>query len=517
MVLERSIEEGAAALPPPMSEEEYARKFFRSKAIYIDPIMLENDEIRYELTLRNQNAGGTNRERCVRLINLFTAESRTNEVDELKMVCEELILKFLVRIEDAARGKGARPKDTQPNTTRHMARSNNDAHVTEQLIDLTIPDTANFQTVQELEQRQLSNAANDEFRERGSRTNESRLISEANLTFPTMSAWGHTRENTSSSGGLPANQSLNQFLAIPDGMRSEGNQRNVRFQLDEANGQNRESLNREIFDTPRPQAAQIENAFAGQTGRQSDVSNRSDPFSTFSIPSNFSDSVWGNNNADSTRIPPSDHSHSNHNIDPIDRSHVHNDTVALASNTYMIDNQRGGEVPQGQWVWLPAVCSGSANQVPSLNGPGRFVFVPYDEPNAWRVLLNTERQLNDIRQAQAAENAMRNLTVGSNTSTRNSTGTCDSERNMPRRSVSNMSGLTEPGERQFWPQYQPMYQPRLKPTPVHLWKISFSGDEKPTELTLVLCVHQEVHELGGIRRNVTSSFSLSVSPKRCTR
>lgn len=129
----------------------------------------------------------------------------------------------------------------------------------------------------------------------------------------------------------------------------------------------------------------------------------------------------------------------------------------IVNRTYAISRVDDEGPPQGQYVFVPYQACSRAGNPPSLNDPGEFVFIPYDEPNAWKTIINTVNKPRIVRGRSSTP------PIGEESED----GTDVPEQRLSTRPYRNTALPTQ----------------RLEAVPVFHWKISFSGDETKKDTT----------------------------------
>lgn len=582
MVLERSNQgdlNDQAAAGNDERLDESSRQILRDEIIVINPILLLQDEMQYELVLRALSTAGRHRDKTGRLRPILEAERRNNvfpkeshvalrkDTEECQAKLKEVAQTLQLRTLDTNQmhrtatlcahlemrvGRMYPQSPTEDETVREMrqmvdfyineylnklqematrtgARSRpptqQNANVTvtpvEPLIDLTennspltnrtnVRDGNGFSQIDQTFAMPVLNMSDG-----NDRTGQDRSRMEAvrNAKVNARSTWvqGGTTYNSAHLAqitlpteanwtGVPMANSLTQsqeralnrvydsglegesFVQNFSNCRSDG-PRNVRFSL--GSHSDRGEVSRTIFDTPHPRGNVIyPNVLAPNDGRHSDASNKT----MQSGASGFSAGMTSRSDSHSTRMPEQFDANVHASCGP------RNDQLRPPVNqTYVINDGNGNRAPEGQWIYVPGNSSGRRDQQPSMMDSGEWVFIPYEEPNAWKSILgNAEARdvhsQNERRPISNVAPAVHERTWASTFAAPNSGNDHEhhgvSDPGVMNSTYPNYSNLsTNAPQRTSHPGGFPNYQPRLKPLPVHLWKISFSGEEKPSEST----------------------------------
>lgn len=343
---------------------------------------------------------------------------------------------------------------------------------------------------------------------------------------PTAAQWsGITTANTlaNAQSGAQRGEQINGVDGVSFVRNFNQNvPRNVRFS--DGSQPSRERVDREVPDTPYPRGQ-----FPQQNPRYSDASNGS----WFSGTSNFSDYMSRQVDTQSTRLPDqfARENEAQGVYPPLPRHPV------PENGTYTI--REGPRAPEGQWVYVPGNSDGYRDKQPSTLDYGEWVFIPYDEPNAWTTIINHvpprrdemrshqirpqyerdpprsvcqsmpsqqpcpsslpnrqpsvqprpchERGLTCVDQdrftGREFPGAIANVDRSNGYSSMSSNyAACPSAVHTSQQAYPNMSRSC-PHISQSGQSTMSHFPLRLKPLPVHLWKISFSGDDKPKEVT----------------------------------
>lgn len=245
-------------------------------------------------------------------------------------------------------------------------------------------------------------------------------------------------------------------------------QKNVRFSENRMPERN-QGVNHGRHDTPhpasgrKPQFYDENEGFRNPFERSSGFSDHSVPSSMFSGYSKLSDLMSSIRGAHSTRIED-DREHRHERFANDDRYGTGTQRQPPVNETYTVNSNATRNAPEGQWIFIPFVSTARSDETPEFEAPGEYVFLPFDEPNAWKVILDAlEARREEERQVLAERRA--------------------NARPAPAEAAPVRVDPTPVMRTTPWTQSAPTYHPRLKTVPVHLWKISFSGDRNSREPT----------------------------------
>lgn len=243
-------------------------------------------------------------------------------------------------------------------------------------------------------------------------------------------------------------------------------QRNVRFQVDGEQPKPRDETKRDIVDTPFPANQNlVHDVPAVRYGRYSDASSKS---SRSGRSNRSGDTTLGERSEGSPRheTPRGYRNAGGHADTPIPNTADVNRAIENrhpANETYILEVDPQNEQNRtGQYIFIPDDAPIEAAHDLTGGMPGRFVFIPYTEPDPWRLIATGPRP-------RAARNgAMRPDPTPvvppreQNPAQRN--------RNAPNNdNVRGENGGNQAGQ---------FMRLRSKMIPIHNWQLNFSGEDK---------------------------------------